>query len=412
MASSTRQFASAVEKARKVLVFAPMPSGGLAEHAYYQARALDKLGLGVICLASKQFLPWRESNFVLRRSLFNMPSSKLPKWVRRPRQLFALLANQYLLAWNVVARRPDFILLDAYCEYLSPLWVWPHWMLRILFGVRYVANLHDPVRKSFVGPAWWHNLSCRLAYRPLRLALVHGAVKPEARIPSWVQTVEVPVGVYEIRPSAVSRSEIRKRWGVQDGQKVFLSFGYVRDGKNLDLAIRALAEVTSAFLVITGSMASGLERPFAFYRKLANDLGVTGRCFLEEGFVPDDELGGIFDGADYVLLTYSASFHSQSGVLNIAARARKPVLASAAPGPLVEAVRQFRLGVVIEPDSAAAVAQGMEELIASNLLPGWADYEEFAGWDTNARRLLEALEVLSNRPSTSSIPAISRDKAV
>jgi len=58
------------------------------------------------------------------------------------------------------------------------------------------------------------------------------------------------------------------------------------------------------------------------------------------------------------------------------------------------------------------VAQGMEELIASNLLPGWADYEEFAGWDTNARRLLEALEVLSNRPSTSSIPAISRDKAV
>ena len=46
-----------------------------------------------------------------------------------------------------------------------------------------------------------------------------------------------------LRPAKVSRSEVRQRWGAEEKQKVFLSFGFVRDGKDLDLAVQALKQV-------------------------------------------------------------------------------------------------------------------------------------------------------------------------
>jgi glycosyltransferase involved in cell wall biosynthesis len=259
-----------------------------------------------------------------------------------------------------------------------------------LGGVKYAANLHDPVRNYVVGPKWWHKLSVRMAYWPLDFVLVHDKLAEPSPVPTHVRVVEVPMGVYEISGSPVNADEIRRTWGVKTGQKVFLAFGHVRDGKNLDLAIRALAQVTEAFLVVAGSVASSNDKPFAFYRELAASQGVTGRCKFFEGFVAEDELGKYFAAADFVLLTYSSSFHSQSAVLHVAARARKPVLASATPSPLIESVKNFNLGVAVAPDSVAAIVHGMMQLLLSPPLPRWEDYEAISSWTTNANRILEA----------------------
>jgi len=137
-------------------------------------------------------------------------------------------------------------------------------------------------------------------------------------------------------------------------------------------------------------VASSKDRPFAYYQDLAVELGVTERCRFFEGFVSDDELGKYFAGTDFVLLTYASSFHSQSGVLNLAASARKAVLASASPSPLIEAVRNFRLGIAITPDSLDAVVEGMRCLMDAPPEPRWQDYEATAAWETNARGVLQA----------------------
>jgi glycosyltransferase involved in cell wall biosynthesis len=246
------------------------------------------------------------------------------------------------------------------------------------------------VRNFVIGPVWWHKLSVRLAYLPLDFVLVHDQQPEPSPVPAGVRVVQVPHGLYEISGPAVSAAEIRRSWGVKDGQKVFLAFGYVRDGKNLDMAVRALAGVSEAFLVMAGSVASTKDKPFAYYRELATKLGVLDRCHFAEGFVADDELGKYFASADFVLLTYAATFHSQSGVLNIAARARKPVLASASPSPLIESVRIFQLGITVEPDSAAAVVNGMKQLLSAPPSPRWEEYEAAASWAVNARGVLEA----------------------
>ena len=373
----------------KILIFSHSSYGGLAEHTFYQAKALTKAGARVICLAPPAFLDGRKTDFEKIICLANPIRPGGSRVLRRIKMVCQLTFNQMALAWQIVKRRPDLVLLDSYVEYFAPLWIWPHWMLSRLAGVSYAANLHDPVRNYAVGPLWWHKMSVRMAYWPLKFVLVHDKLPEPSPVPARIGVVEVPVGVYEISGQPVDPARIRREWGVKEGQKVFLAFGFVRDGKNLDLALRALAEVPGAFLVVAGSVASSKDKPFAFYRELADKLGVASRCRFFEGFVSDTDLGNFFSATDFALLTYASSFNSQSGVLNIAARARKPVLASASPSPLIESVRNFSLGVAVSPDSVEAIAAGMKQLLTSPPAPDWEAYESAASWNVNALRILE-----------------------
>ncbi len=373
------------------LVYAPTSFGGLAEYTFHQVRALHQLGSNVLCLASRDFLAGRPCPFRIERRLWPAPAAGGLVFMRRFGQGVSLLANEFRLVWWVLRRRPRLVLLDSYVEYLSPLWIWPHILLAQMLGVRYVANLHDPVRSYQIGPKWWHRLSVRMAYLPLNAVLIHGELPDSARVPAAVRVFQVPHGAFDIHPSSKPAGRIRAELGASPQHRVFLAFGYVRDGKNLDLAIKAVAEVPEAFLVIAGSVASANDRPFSFYRNLAVNLGVADRVTLREGFVPDEDVADYLAASDFILLTYSSAFFSQSAVLNTAAPARKPVLASSAPGPLLTTVSRFSIGVTVTPDSARAIVDGMRQLIHSPPNPRWEDYDKYASWEGNARQILELL---------------------
>ena len=178
---------------------------------------------------------------------------------------------------------------------------------------------------------------------------------------------------------------------------VFLAFGFIRDNKNLDLVIRALVENPSAVLVVMGRAQSKKDKPLEFYRNLAAEMGVQDRVKFFDGFVPDEKLSSYFAAADVVVLTYDASFHSQSGVLNVAARARRPVLVSAGESPLKDCVERFRLGVFVEPDNLRALQEGMKMVMSDEWRvmggePDWEGYEAFASWDVNVAKILEGVE--------------------
>jgi len=380
----------------EILFFSPSANGGIAEHTFYQAKALAKAGAKVICLVPPAFLCRRGTEFEKVVCLANgVPLGGL-KLVRRTRLAWRIISSRWRLVLEIIKRRPDLVLLDSYVEYLAPFWVWPHWLLARVAGVKYAANLHDPVRSYIVGPTWWHWLSVCLAYLPLDFVMVHDKLPEPSPVPASVRVVQVPHGLYEITGPEYDPSAVRREWGVQSGQKVFLAFGFVRDSKNLDLAIQALAHVPEAVLVVAGSVAASKDKPFAFYRELATELCVEDRCQFFEGFVADAELSKYFAGADFVLLTYASSFRSQSGVLNIAARARKPVLASASPSSLIESVTTFSLGLAVKPDCVEAVVSGMRCLISASPQPRWDDYEAHASWIVNARSVCEAAGLLVN----------------
>lgn len=387
-----------MKKYSLILIFSPSSRGGIAEHTYYQAKALQKAGTQVICLIPPSFLDGRKMEFQTIRCLPD-PVQGLSGLIKKLRMAWGIILSQYVLAWYVIKHRPDLVLLDSYLEYLAPLWIDPHILLSRVFGVRYAANLHDPVRSYVIGPKWWHKLSVWLAYQPLDFVLVHHELVDRSIVPKRVKVVVAPHGLYEVNFGEFDIQQVRTEWGILPGQKVFLSFGYVRDGKNLDLVIKALRDVPEAFLVVVGTVASSKDKTFLDYKNLANEFGVADRCRFFEGYLTDQEIGKYLTGTDFVLLTYSSSFHSQSGVLNLAAKVRKPVLASASPSPMIEAVTRYSLGIAVKPDSTEAIVEGMKSLVHNRQHSEWDSYEATASWDLNALRVLDDTGLKSNNNS-------------
>ncbi|MCF3648443.1 glycosyltransferase [Synoicihabitans lomoniglobus] len=308
-----------------------------------------------------------------------------PRWQRLWDFLAWILATNLALDRAIAEQRPDAVLLPGWSEYFAPLWAWQlrRWRRR---GVRFGAVIHDPVRSHQVGPLWWHRWSMAQAYSFLDVAFVHEPIKLEtgSRCFPALQTVVIPHGIYHFGSARQSRLAARERLGLPGGKPVFLSFGHIRDGKNLDLFFQAMERFPEVHLIVAGKEQSSGQRPVAYYQQLAERLGVAARVRWEVRYIEENEVGLFFDAADFLLLTYSADFRSASGVLAAAAHFKKTVLASSGAGPLQNDVRAFALGEWVEPDSQRSLEVGLARLLASPLSPNWAGYCEAHSWERNA----------------------------
>jgi len=376
---------------RSVLIFAPTPHGGIAEHTHYQARELASRGYAILVLCQPNFAKdagsagYGQSRSLLQGGLGTGLALKMQR-------ALAGIANYFLLAGQIVRRRPAFVLLEANTEYGAWAWAWPHWLLRWR-GTVYLANFHDPVRTVHIGPAWWHRLSVILSLKPVSGGLIHGPVPPEARIPARLVMREAPFGPFEDLAGNAPPFDARARLGIDPDAFVLLAFGHIADRKNLDLIIAALVAVPGAHLVIAGSVGSARDRPAAFYAAQAGRLGVADRVHMVSGFIAEADIAAYFASADAVALTYTRGFVSQSGVLQIAALWDKPLLASGGAGPLPDTVLRYGLGLVVEPDSTPAIAEGLARLIAErpDLGDNFARYRANTSWAVNVDRMLEVV---------------------
>jgi len=381
-----------------VLLFSRSVDGGISEYMHAQGNELARRGLAVVMLAPRRFIAAHPAREYAARTLPAVPDEIRSRLLRRA--LFAVFAilNPFILAWQIVLLRPRFVLLDSMSELFAPLWAWPHRLLARFGGVRYVATLHDPVRERALGAAWWHLWSLRAAYAPLSIGLVHDlAAAKKAGVPPHIRLVEVPHGIFPVAADG-SGVDLRATLGIDPAAPVALSFGYVVDRKNLGLAIDALAAVPELHLIIAGRRGSTQDRAPESYKVQAERLGVAGRCHIVDRFIDDAELDALFRAADFLLMTYSGAFVSQSGVLHVAANWSRPVLASGGPGPMVETVRRYKLGEVVAPDSVEALAGGMRRMIGRSDSAAdkeaWQRFRDEASWARNVDLLLGAVDEL------------------
>lgn len=367
--------------------------GGIEEYALRQASALAELGNVVLFLCRPQFPFYRLRGCMpiplLPRS--PVPASLIHKLVARIIDTCHVALKTVSIATQYSV---DSMLLACYSEYLSPFWA-PIYSRLAPRGVPIGTIAHDPVRNYIMGPLWWHRWSVRLGYSFVRDVFVHDNMQPDfgGFKPPGILVHRIPHGPFELSQPLLLRDSMRASLGFTDLDRIFLSFGQIRDGKNLDRFIRALVSLPSEVkLLVAGSSGGSSQLPPEYYQRLASDLGVAERCTWLIRYISDREVGDIFNASDYVLMIYSANFRSASGVMNTAVSARKPILGSSGPGPFRSALCRYRLGVSIEPDVDSAVLSGAKQLLdASYSSPDWELYEADHSWVENARIVSRAL---------------------
>lgn len=376
----------------RLLYLCDADGGGIAEYAIRQVKALTAAGVEVTFLCRPSFDIKRVCASRIQASLppAGTGSGSVPvRLLRRIRDAWEVTS---IAAREAASGNFDALLIACYAEYFSPFWAG---ILRrvVRKGLVIGTIAHDPVRDFVLGPVWWHRWSVRQAYSFVAHVFVHDETPVDfgGRKPDQIKVHVIPHGPYEIAEPREDRDSLSRRYGFDQSDTVFLSFGQIRDGKNLDRFLRAMTGLPdSVKLLVGGSGGGGSQRLPAFYVRLAEELGVAHRCIWDLRYIPDAETGDLFAVADYVLLTYSAKFRSASGVLNAAVGCRRKVLASSGPGPLKSVVERYRLGVFVDPDDDDAILQGARELIKSTETPDWERYERENSWEENARRVIEA----------------------
>ncbi|MFM8716231.1 MAG: glycosyltransferase [Spartobacteria bacterium] len=382
-----------------ILIHCPGSHGAIADQVHKQATALHELGIRVLVLCSPGYLRTRPAEYPVNPCMAEGATQDTSFFSRKFSKAKQTVINQWLFAWHVYSTRPMIVLTGSHTDTQAALWIWPHMLLSHFYRIVYATNLHFSTRDHAMGPQWWNALCARISFNPFRIAIAHKRLSNSSQLPRHIHPVEVPLGPESTRPVYQNPKTIRATWKVPRGKKVFLAFGTIRNHKNLDLAIRALTDNPDVHLVIIGSVSSHKDKPLKYYQMLADDLGLSKRVFISDEFVGDEKRLSYFQAADYILLTYAGSFHSQTATLTTAVNARRRVLAASGTSPMEDLVRHFGLGVYVEPDSSDAVADGMATLLHGKLPePDWEGYEAHATWETNVTSLLQATaDYLSGR---------------
>lgn len=138
--------------------------------------------------------------------------------------------------------------------------------------------------------------------------------------------------------------------------QVILFFGQLQARKGIDTLIEAfpavLESAPKAHLCIAGESQIDLEP----LRKRIKLLGLVEKVTILDGYVPFDEMAGLFVRANLVVLPYESGWNS--GVLISALGFGKPVIATRVGG-LDEVVVDGECGLLVPPKDPAALGNAL-----------------------------------------------------
>lgn len=230
------------------------------------------------------------------------------------------------------------------------------WNVAVLFGrpatVPYLLTLHDAVPhpgENYLVRQWLLAREIGAAdgivvlTQSVRYTLCKTYEYPEQR--TWV----IPLGTFAYHRADTARSYPRGR------SLQLLFFGRLLPYKGLSLLLEAYRELleegaeTSLMIAGPGDLSP--------YEEVVGEIpGVT----VDNRWIPETEIAGIFAAADLVVVPYVEA--SQSGVIATAYASAIPVVATPVGG-LIEQISHGNTGLVAAEVSAQALAHAMRRLM-------------------------------------------------
>lgn len=373
----------------KILYRLEATGGGIYAYARHQIAALVSAGASVTVLCREGI---KQEDFRLAELLALLPRTNPPIRLRNPiayvrdsRDGISILCEEAKCGY-------DLILLDCLREYLSPLWIRPLQHVRES-GVRVGIMNHDPRRDFRIGPQIWHEYCLGEVYRSVSDIFVHGNVPMTGWKRSFGNALhEVPHGPL-VYPHATSNMEkLRGRFGFEPKDFVILSFGQVRDGKQLDKLIRSVSRLPERVkLLVAGRIESTAQKDRSYYLKIILNSGVVDRVFWEHRYIPDEEVSGLFECCDAVATFYTRDFLSSSGVLSSAVAFRKPVVGSCGDGPMKLALERYPIGEWVPPGDVDALTDALRLISGGRKRYHFEKYLRDHSWEKNANSILKVL---------------------
>jgi len=177
--------------------------------------------------------------------------------------------------------------------------------------------------------------------------------------PDKVIVIPDPVPELALPP----KQETRRQLGIPEDARVLAFLGELRHDKGPDLLLEALPQLdTEWWSIIAGSPKDVTIKDIVHCKK---QLPFPDKLIADLAFISDERLGQYLAVADVVILPYRTSFRGTSGILNHAAAAGKPLIATDV-GEIGRLVRQHGLGIVIEPESPRSIIDGLSSIACSD----------------------------------------------
>jgi glycosyltransferase involved in cell wall biosynthesis len=331
--------------------------GGIAHHVFYLQKELSQRGHSVQVISFRKLYP---GLLFPGRTEFDTSAAKLDA------NSTAILTSLNPITWARASRAvksfaPDVVIFQWWHPFFGPL----VGTLARAFrrnGLKCVLECHNVFPHDGMPLA---RLLLKFAAKPIDSFITHSASDRDDLLPfaggKPVRVAPLPL------PSEFSGTTKQTRAG-----RTILFFGMVRKYKGLDVLLRAMPKVLAregcedCRLLIAGEFYDSAEK----YLKLIEELKLKQHVTLDSRYIPNEEIAGIFSGADVLVLPYLNA--TQSAVARIAVSNSLPIIASRSGG-LTEVVMENVNGLLFPVGDADALAEQLISYFTNKLGPVFAN---------------------------------------
>jgi glycosyltransferase involved in cell wall biosynthesis len=288
--------------------------GGIAHHVYYLKKELSERGHSVQVISFRKLYP---GLLFPGRTEFDTSAARLDA------DSLSLLVPLNPITWYRAARAvksfaPDIVIFQWWHPFFAPL---VGTLARVFRrnGLRCILECHNVFSHDGIP---FTPLLLKFATKPIDSFITHSSSDRRDLLPfasgKTINVAALPV------PSEFSGEGNQTRSG-----RTILFFGMVRKYKGLDVLLRAMPKVLARMeckLLIAGEFYDPIDK----YLELIREYGLEQYVVLDNRYIPNEEVAGIFNRVDVLVLPYLNA--TQSAVARIALANALPLIVSRSGG--------------------------------------------------------------------------------
>ena len=245
--------------------------------------------------------------------------------------------------------------------------------------------LHDPDRTAYFQRKSLSESTMQRIMDIVDIAFYHEKLPPLPYYENKDNRIiykEIPHGIYPPeKPDEQIKSLLQN---LNDQGFTTLSItGNVRAEKNYKIAMDAIKDIPQATLVIAGKTVTAAEN-IDDYKNYARSLGIENRVVFINKYLNNSEMSAIFENSGIILLYYSHTFKSQSGILNSLSPFCPKLIVSDIESGMTHCVKEFGLGMIVASDSAEALHKAIVTYPQNNpYINNWEKFANYSSWEKN-----------------------------